>query len=99
MEENMSESITKEPETQSEPVIRSTKAFFRTMKVFNCDLLNVRKLASPDAEVLTQLPKGSLVNVNLDKSTEEYYYVASEITDQEHKIPIHGFCKKSFLIE
>ena len=99
MEENIIETTKKEPETQLEPILRPNKVFFRTMKVSNCDILNVRKIASPDAEIITKLLKGSLVNVNIDRSTEDYFYVASEIKDPEHKIPIHGFCKKSFLVE
>lgn len=98
MEENSSETVVKEQETIQEPVIKPIKVIFKTMKVTGCDLLNVRMAPSLDSEIKMQLKRGSTVNVNLDKSNDDYYYVASETSNPEQKIPIHGFCKKDFLI-
>ena len=76
------------------------KIIFKSMQVGNkCEMLNVRRLASLESDVIRTLAKGSVVNVNLEKSTDDFYYVASEIIDSEHKTPIHGYCKKDFLFE
>lgn len=72
---------------------------FRLMKVGEVKSgLNVRKAPSMDAEVMLILKRGQSVNVNLAKSTTDFYYVAS-IVDGETKIPVHGFCKREFILE
>ena len=60
--------------------------------------LNVRKAPSMQSEVMLILKKGQAINVNLAKSTNDFYYVAS-IVDGETKIPVHGFCKREFILE
>ena len=100
MEENLVISGEEVPVTNPEPSIRPNKVIFKFMKVGdNCELLNVRRSASLDSESFMKLKKGAVVNVNLERSTDDFYYVASEIIDSEHKTPIHGFCKKDFLVE
>lgn len=100
MEEKYDATIPEVPENNPEPYVKPIKVLFKSMQVGNnCEMLNVRKLASLESDVIRTLSKGSLVNVNLEKSTDDFYYVASEIIDSEHKIPIHGYCKKEFLVE
>ena len=60
--------------------------------------LNVRKAPSMASEVILILKRGQRVNINIAKSTSEFYYVAS-IVDGETKIPVHGFCKREFILE
>ena len=60
--------------------------------------LNVRKAPSMDSEAMLILKRGQAINVNLVKSTNDFYYVAS-IVDGETKIPVHGFCKREFILE
>lgn len=100
MEEKYGVTIPDVPETNPEPHVKPIKVIFKSMTVGGkCDVLNVRRLASLDSESFMKLKKGSVVNVNLEKSTDDFYYVASEIIDSEHKTPIHGYCKKDFLFE
>ena len=107
MEEKYDVTIPEVPETnpewpvsKPEPSVKPIKVIFKSMTVGGkCDVLNVRRLASLDSESFMKLKKGSVVNVNLEKSTNDFYYVASEIIDSEHKTPIHGYCKKDFLFE
>ena len=107
MEEITDKSTLKEAETPTEvvvnkvePVLNQPKVIFKLMKVGdNCALLNVRKEPILESEVITQIKSGVTVNVNLDKSTSDFFYVASEVIDLEHKKPIHGYCKKEFVIE
>ena len=100
MEEKYDTTIPEVLETNPEPIARLNKIIFKSMRVGNkCATLNVRQLASLESGVIRVLAKGAIVNVNLEKSTDDFYYVASEIIDSEHKTPIHGFCKKDFLVE
>ena len=107
MEEITDKNTLKEVETPTEvvvnkvePVLNQPKVIFKFMKVGdNCALLNVRKDPSLESEVIAQIKSGVTVNVNLDKSTSDFFYVASEVIDLEHKKPIHGYCKKEFVIE
>ena len=100
MEEKFDVTTPDVPETNPEPYVKPIKVIFKSMTVGGkCDVLNVRRLASLDSESFMKLKKGSVVNVNLEKSTNDFYYVASEIIDSEHKTPIHGYCKKDFLFE
>ena len=100
MEEKYDATIPEVIETNPEPFVRPNKIIFKSMQVGNkCEMLNVRQLASLESDIIRTLAKGSTVNVNLEKSTDDFYYVASEIIDSEHKTPIHGYCKKDFLFE
>ena len=100
MEEKFDVTTPDVPETNPEPYVKPIKVIFKSMQVGNkCEMLNVRQLASLESDVIRTLAKGSTVNVNLEKSTDDFYYVASEIVDSEHKTPIHGYCKKDFLVE
>jgi uncharacterized protein YgiM (DUF1202 family) len=106
MEEPVEKSISTEAETLTEvvvnkvePVLNQPKVIFKLMKVGdNCALLNVRKEPSLESEVIAKINSGATINVNLDKSTSDFFYVASEVIDSEHKKPIHGYCKKDFLV-
>ena len=106
MEEITDKNTLKEVETPTEvvvnkvePVLNQPKVIFKFMKVGdNCALLNVRKDPSLESEVIAKINSGATINVNLDKSTSDFFYVASEVIDSEHKKPIHGYCKKDFLV-
>ena len=107
MEEPVEKSTSTEIETPTEvvvnkvePVVKQPKVIFKFMKVGdNCTRLNVRKDPSLESEVIAKINSGATINVNLDKSTPDFFYVASEVIDSEHKKPIHGYCKKEFVIE
>ena len=71
---------------------------FKLMVVSNTTQLNVRQTPDPKAVILMTLNKDQKVNINLMKSTDSYFYVAS-IVDEEKKIPVHGFCKREFILE
>ena len=76
------------------------KVLFKEMKVqMNRILLNVRKEPNIESEVISQLSNGTRVNVNLDKSTNDFYYVASKITEAGVKVPVHGYCAKAYIHE
>ena len=100
MEQDNFETTSSEVESAPEVLVKPVKVLFKSMRVSDkCQVLNVRKSPSIESDVLRLLMSGAIVNVNVEKSTEDFYYVASEIIDSEHKIPIHGFCKKEFIVD
>lgn len=52
--------------------------------------LNVRKHPKKDAAVLCEIPNGSSVQIDLEKSTLEWYHVITPAG-------IEGFCMKNFV--
>lgn len=52
--------------------------------------LNVRKHPNKDAAVLCEIPNGSSVQIDLEKSTLEWYHVITPAG-------IEGFCMKNFV--
>lgn len=101
METNIdSKSIIEEPKSVVDPTVQKQKVIFVQMKVNqNCSLLNVRKEPSLKSDIICELKQGTVLNINLEKSTEEFYYVASQIIDTITKNPIHGYSKKEFISE
>lgn len=96
--------ISKSPEeeikTSIEQPVSKPKIAFIQMKVGkNCSSLNVRKEPSLKSEILRELKTGTLVNINLEKSTEKFYYVASIIYDETTKVPVHGYSLKEYIHE
>lgn len=82
-----------------EQQVNTIESKFRLMHVGEVKSgLNVRKAPSMDSEAMLILKRGQQVNVNIAKSTTDFYYVAS-IVDGETKIPVHGFCKREFILE
>lgn len=58
--------------------------------VIDCTTLNVRKFPFKDAEIITTLSVQSTVEVDLDRSTEEFYKVCNAAG-------IEGFCIKRYI--
>jgi len=58
-------------------------------EVFNCNALRLREGANIRTSILTILPVGTKVEINLDNSTESFY----EVTHNE----LIGFCLKQFI--
>ena len=59
-------------------------------KINNCKKLNVRKLPSRDAEIISELVEGSEVMIDEKESTALFYKICTE-----HGI--EGFCMKQFI--
>ena len=59
-------------------------------KVDNCKKLNIRKLPSRDAEIISELVEGSKVMVDEKESTALFYKICTE-----HGI--EGYCVKDFI--
>ena len=59
-------------------------------KINNCKKLNVRKLPSRDAEIISELVEGSEVMIDENESTALFYKICTE-----HGI--EGFCMKQFI--
>ena len=59
-------------------------------KINNCKKLNVRKLPSRDAEIVSELIEGSEVMIDENESTALFYKICTE-----HGI--EGFCMKQFI--
>ena len=59
-------------------------------KINNCKKLNVRKLPSRDAEIVSELVEGSEVMIDEKESTALFYKICTE-----HGI--EGFCMKQFI--
>lgn len=58
--------------------------------IVKCERLNVRETASPDATVLTTVPKGAQVKVNIFESTNDFYKVCTEAG-------VEGYCAKDYI--
>ena len=59
-------------------------------KIINCKKLNVRKLPSRDAEIVSELIEGSEVMIDENESTALFYKICTE-----HGI--EGFCMKQYV--
>ena len=58
--------------------------------VTNCVKLNVRKEPVADAEILTEIPLAAEVQVDVLKSTEDFYKVTTGVG-------IEGYCVKDYI--
>ena len=83
------------PEVESEPVFmppmpEAEPEIRKFGKINNCKKLNVRKLPSRDAEIISELLEGSEVMIDEKESTALFYKICTE-----HGI--EGFCMKQFI--
>lgn len=58
--------------------------------VVDCERLNVRKEPSADADVLTTIPKGAEVQIDIFESTNDFYKVCTEAG-------VEGFCMAAYI--
>ena len=72
----------------SEPVVEPENRKFG--EVSNCKKLNIRKLPSRDAEIVSELIEGSEVMIDEKESTALFYKICTE-----HGI--EGYCMKNFI--
>ena len=86
-EEQPIEGQTTIPEVEPEVPAAETRKFG---KINNCKKLNVRKLPSRDAEIVSELIEGSEVMIDEKESTALFYKICTE-----HGI--EGFCMKQFI--
>ena len=77
-----------EPVSDPEPSVEPENRKFG--KVSNCKKLNIRKLPSRDAEIVSELIEGSEVMIDEKESTALFYKIFFE-----HGI--EGFCMKDFI--
>lgn len=71
-----------------EPVVEPENRKFG--KVNNCNKLNIRKLPSRDAEIVSELVEGSEVMIDEKESTALFYKICTE-----HGID--GYCMKDYI--
>ena len=76
-----------EPEEKTEVEIKAGL-------IVGCNRVNIREEASTTSNVVTVLEKDSVVNVNLEESTDDFYRIFLAKTDGEI---ISGYCMKSFV--
>ena len=79
-----------EPELVSDPEPSVEPENRKFGKVSNCKKLNIRKLPSRDAEIVSELIEGSEVMIDEKESTALFYKICTE-----HGI--EGFCMKQFI--
>ena len=77
-----------EPVSDPEPVVEPENRKFG--KVSNCKKLNIRKLPSRDAEIVSELIEGSEVMIDEKESTALFYKICTE-----HGID--GYCMKDYI--
>ena len=77
-----------EPVSDPEPSVEPENQKFG--KVSNCKKLNIRKLPSRDAEIVSELIEGSEVMIDEKESTALFYKICTE-----HGI--EGYCMKNFI--
>lgn len=80
--------VESEPVSDPEPSVELENRKFG--KVNNCKKLNVRKLPSRDAEIVSELVEGSEVMIDEKESTALFYKICTE-----HGI--EGYCMKNFI--
>ena len=79
-----------EPEPVSDPEPSDEPENRKFGKVDNCKKLNIRKLPSRDAEIVSELVEGSKVMIDEKESTELFYKICTE-----HGI--EGYCMKDYI--
>ena len=77
-----------EPVSDPEPSVEPENRKFG--KISNCKKLNVRKLPSRDAEIVSELVEGVEVMIDEKESTALFYKICTE-----HGI--EGYCMKNFI--
>lgn len=84
MKESINKEIIKE-ENIKEEVKRTVKG-----KVIDCTRLNIRRRPNKDSEVNCIIDVDSIVEINENKSNDEWYRVT---TDDE----VYGYCMKKYI--
>ena len=79
-----------EPEHVSDPEPSVEQENRKFGKVNNCKKLNIRKLPSRDAEIVSELVEGSEVMIDEKESTALFYKICTE-----HGID--GYCMKDYI--
>ena len=79
-----------EPELVSDPEPSVEQENRKFGKVSNCKKLNIRKLPSRDAEIVSELVEGSKVMIDEKESTALFYKICTE-----HGID--GYCMKDYI--
>ena len=79
-----------EPELVSDPDPSVEQENRKFGKVNNCKKLNIRKLPSRDAEIVSELVEGSEVMIDEKESTALFYKICTE-----HGID--GYCMKDYI--
>ena len=80
--------VESEPVSDPEPSVEPENRKFG--KISNCKKLNVRKLPSRDAEIVSELVEGSEVMIDEKESTALFYKICTE-----HGID--GYCMKDYI--
>lgn len=78
--------VEKNETTEKQPKVREP----RTGVVTDCVKLNIRKRPSSDADILTEIPVGTKVQIFDKESTKDFYHVCTATG-------IDGFCMKKFI--
>ena len=93
-EVNVVQQMTNQVENVDEPIVEEVKQEIVLVDgiVSGCELLNIRKESSKDAEVLCTIGVNTMVKVDLtvDKEAEEFYKIVTPNG-------VEGYCMKKFI--
>lgn len=93
-EVNVVQQMTNQVENVDEPIVEEVKQEIVLVDgiVSGCELLNIRKESSKDAEVLCIIGVNTMVKVDLtvDKEAEEFYKIVTPNG-------VEGYCMKKFI--
>ena len=93
-EVNVVQQMTNQVENVDEPIVEEVKQEIVLVDgiVSNCELLNIRKESSKDAEVLCTIGVNTMVKVDLtvDKEAEEFCKIVTPNG-------VEGYCMKKFI--
>ena len=93
-EVNVVQQMINQVENVDEPIVEEIKQEIALVDgiVSNCELLNIRKESSKDAEVLCTIGVNTMVKVDLtvDKEAEEFYKIVTPNG-------VEGYCMKKFI--
>ena len=91
VETNIEPEVTPEVETNVEPENENIDEI--VIGIVTASKLNVRIEPNKDAEVLDIIVKDAEVEVNVTKSTEDFYKISITIND----VLVEGYCMKEFI--
>lgn len=88
--ESVKEAFVESKPAESTNYEAPTNVTTKTGTVYNCSRLNVRKEPRKDAEIMTQIPKSTVVEIDYDKSTNLFYKISISSG-------IKGFCMRDYI--
>lgn len=96
LESTQEQEETNTPKVKNKKVVEPKPLILEDGVVRDCTNLRVRKGASIKSEIVTEIRRGTIVQVDLENSTETFYKVIVPATSRGQK-RIEGYCLKDYI--